>query len=475
LGVARRDRTKKEGWRELPAATRDARDMHALAKEIGFDARLMIDEEATSAALRSHLMDSADALTAGDTLLITFSGHGDSVWNGATSRKWPDELPGCDNPPIEDDHFDEAICLYDDDFLDNDFYTSWCAFQSGVRIVLIADCCYAGTISELRFDASDRGLLSRLPISASLAPRRRSMERHNIPPIVLLMAASRDDTRTRDGSVNGAFTGGLLRAWVARPESDTYIDFFDRVSAEARTSHPSIHTNYRIIGRDIEAMDRFEREAPFSLNPSPDRSIPHSEGSRSAPAPLSPEPHSTMTHTNLTITVAIGTSGGNTTPISNAPIVLFNHTMTINRVGFTHADGVYVFVDVPDGEYILMVMEPVARRFQILAQSVAGTDPETTVVFANNEEDRGRIVATVLVGAVPAVGRTVNVYTPGGTTPVLSKLTDSNGKAYFPGLTGTYDVAGVGNGSACTVRIPDVFVPEGDVDVPVVLPLPASC
>jgi metacaspase-1 len=90
-------------------------------------------EDGTRAGLLGALDAARDRLSAGDTLIVTYSGHGGTI---------PDIVSGTE--PVRN-----TLCLYDGMLVDVELAHAWSTFRSGVRIVMIADSCHSGSIARL--------------------------------------------------------------------------------------------------------------------------------------------------------------------------------------------------------------------------------------------------------------------------------------------------------------------------------------
>lgn len=103
--------------------------MAELANRAGYDGLLVLrGPEATCKAVDDAFAGAAQTLAGGDTLLITFSGHGTVVRDRNC-----DELG-----------WDEAWCLHDGILLDDKLAGFWKLFEAGVRIVVVAESCFSG-------------------------------------------------------------------------------------------------------------------------------------------------------------------------------------------------------------------------------------------------------------------------------------------------------------------------------------------
>jgi len=95
--------------------------------------RLLSDEGATKGAFRQTLLDLVAEASAGDLLLVYFSGHGTT---------------GPDLPPYDElDGRDEYLCSYGsspEEFIRDDELSDWLANLPVQRIIVILDTCYSG-------------------------------------------------------------------------------------------------------------------------------------------------------------------------------------------------------------------------------------------------------------------------------------------------------------------------------------------
>ena len=121
------------------------RDMEVLAKALEYEPRTVIlTKDATVTRMTGALTTAAQSLSAGDTLLLTYSGHGGQVpdKNGDESKKGADEIGEYA------DEYDETWVLYDRQLVDDELYTLWSEFAANVRIIVLSDSCHSGTVTR---------------------------------------------------------------------------------------------------------------------------------------------------------------------------------------------------------------------------------------------------------------------------------------------------------------------------------------
>jgi hypothetical protein len=219
------------GWAgELNACEFDADDMRAIAEDAGFTSTTLLTQDGTSQAVLEALRRSAAELESGDTLLLTYSGHGG-------------QIP--DTNSDEADVQDETWVLFDRQVLDDELYAAYSNFAAGVRIAVFSDSCHSGTVTRVGppvasgtsgtatpiFQPAAVGARSRA-MPAALAQRdflrRKSLYegiQHAGPSedadfkaaeaqaSILLISGCQDNQLSLDGTHNGLFTATLLTVW----------------------------------------------------------------------------------------------------------------------------------------------------------------------------------------------------------------------------------------------------------------------
>ncbi|WP_432836864.1 caspase family protein [Dactylosporangium sp. CA-092794] len=212
---------------DLSGCRNDADDWAGALMARGFDTRRLIDSAASGAAIRTGIREMLTRSTAGDAVVITYSGHG----------TWVPDANG-DEP----DHRDEALCPHDTmengPLLDDELHELFALAAPGVRTVLISDSCHSGTLTRLNHPIGDHpGRTRFLPPSSFLTPQQRlraallttNPRKPDPRPTALLLSGCRDTEysydATFDGRPNGAFTYVALSALATLPETATYRDW----------------------------------------------------------------------------------------------------------------------------------------------------------------------------------------------------------------------------------------------------------
>lgn len=233
IGVNRVDQSHYLGLEELKAAVNDAKDYQTIAKEIfGYQKTgLLLDEQASTHNVKSHLLAAADQLSPGDIFFLSYSGHGGLVEDPHFRIKG-------------DEPYDQTWCLYDRQLLDDELYEAFKKFKPGVRILVISDSCHSGSVTRevtARSTSAEASLaqqenefttkladflresdLRSKEVPTDLARRinsrqadlystlqdkyKKNSKTEDIGASVRLFAACQDNQITFDGKDNGRFT-----------------------------------------------------------------------------------------------------------------------------------------------------------------------------------------------------------------------------------------------------------------------------
>lgn len=236
----------------------DARDMEALAKAQGFHTATLLTDQATGDRIVQGIRRAADQLRAGDMFLLTFSGHG---WH----------LP--DKNGDEVDKQDEAWVAYDRPVIDDELYLEFARFAPGVRLVVVSDSCFSGTIGGAVRPPPGQGPPKGMPpgvevVGQEVRPQqlRRATAREPLRAQVLTLSACKDDEEAYCGYPNSIFTGVLVEVWNGGAFDGDYRTFLHAIRAKC--------PDYQSPQEQLEGPSQPDllSERPFTINPSP----PHS-------------------------------------------------------------------------------------------------------------------------------------------------------------------------------------------------------
>jgi len=271
VGLNEVDPKHYQGWNgKLVACEFDANDMEKLASERGFDSEKLLTKQATAEALTSALKKASQKLDSGDTLLLTYSGHGGQVPDANGDEK---------------DRMDETWVLYNRQMVDDELYSLFGTFKPGVRIAIFSDSCHSGTVAKDAMDAVGPDRMARSVNGGdSQQPRVKGMpdevvrsvyeankdeydgiqkslppfDKANIGASVILTSGCQDNQTSLDGDKNGLFTQTLLEVWNNGAFNSGYRTFRRRI---ARQMPPWQSPNLFIVGAPDPT---FANQVPFT-------------------------------------------------------------------------------------------------------------------------------------------------------------------------------------------------------------------
>ncbi|WP_153160308.1 caspase family protein [Zoogloea sp. 1C4] len=220
---------------DLNGCVNDANDWAAALAARGFAVTKLLDAQATKAAMVSAMSGLISGAAKGDTVVITYSGHG----------TWVPDQNG-DEP----DGRDEALCPWDIGsgkvLLDDEIAVIFTNHAPGVRVLLISDSCHSGSVTRGDDSDLDPGMPRArfLPPGVwmkpdALAPAAKALTLPTLSGLSrsggdLLMAGAKDSQFSWDtsfkGRPNGAFTYYALKALAALPANASYADWFKAIT-----------------------------------------------------------------------------------------------------------------------------------------------------------------------------------------------------------------------------------------------------
>jgi len=255
------------GWDgALTGCINDAHDLAAVAAAEGYRTSILVDRQATAAAVLAAIRSAAGKLKPHDVFLLTFSGHGGQLDD---AEDYTDEPRG----------FDETWACWDRQLLDDEVHAALAGFTRDVRIIVVSDASHCGTVVRnamapsppvrtpdgarrarivpaavsARDIARRRGTYARARNNAR-AELRRSMAKQRtltrrqaglrkptccIAARFVLLAGCHDNQVAYDGPGNGTFTAALLGVWNGGRFNATYPELLSAVRARltAQTPH----------------------------------------------------------------------------------------------------------------------------------------------------------------------------------------------------------------------------------------------
>lgn len=123
---------------DLRGCVNDAEDWTETLEDYGYRVSGLLNDQATKAAMKTAMSALISGAEAGDSLVITFSGHGTYQ-------------PDMDND--ESDELDEALCPYDiqrggSALTDDEIHEIFNQRKEGVSLVFLSDSCHSGTVTR---------------------------------------------------------------------------------------------------------------------------------------------------------------------------------------------------------------------------------------------------------------------------------------------------------------------------------------
>jgi metacaspase-1 len=134
VGVDRLDANHYGGAFALASCVNDARKMQEIAESLGYSTSILENEQATVANFTGFMRGAISDLVAGDSLMITFSGHGSQLPNSSDDA--------------ETDMLDETLCFYDRMLVDDELYALLGQFREGIRVHAVFDSCHSATVTK---------------------------------------------------------------------------------------------------------------------------------------------------------------------------------------------------------------------------------------------------------------------------------------------------------------------------------------
>jgi hypothetical protein len=218
----------------LTRSEETAWQMAELACQAGYQAiHVLRGPEATRQAVGTLLADAAHALRAGQTLFVSFSGHGSRVR----------DLDG-----DERDGWDETWCLHDADLVDDELAGYWRLLPAGARALVVAESCFGAGGGRLGDDGMARtrpwDVAPDRPVYRSAGPGPwRDVKQAAQPPSsciararahddgirasVLMLAGASEDRHAQEG----VYTPRLLEVWEGGAFRGSYCDLHREVCA----------------------------------------------------------------------------------------------------------------------------------------------------------------------------------------------------------------------------------------------------
>lgn len=227
--------------------------MAELAHQAGYASlQMLLGEAATRQAVIDALGHAADALGEGDSLLVSFSGHGC-------------HLPGVN--VAERCRRDQGLHLRDGVLVDDELVECWRRFKPGVKIVAVVESCHsAGMAREDEWDdiffprvssgptygggVVYRGGISRGNGAPAPCISSAPADTYDIAASVLLLAASSEHQTAQDG----LYSAYLLKAWNGGRFTGSYCSLHRQVCEGVMSRNANQHPQIMVLGNGSPAL-----------------------------------------------------------------------------------------------------------------------------------------------------------------------------------------------------------------------------
>ena len=241
IGLNVVDPGKYGGWNgQLAGCINDANAMEAVASQLGYAAAdKLIDGEATAANVIEALEMAASQVEAGDTLLVTYSGHG-----GQVRDLNKDESSG-----PRPDRKDETWVLFDRMVLDDELNVVWTSLPPGARVIVVSDSCHSGSVTReigdvvrtMPADKNEAHVKANRALYQEIAASVSKDAASAVPAArVVLVSGCQDDEVSYDGKKNGAFTEALLKTWNKGKFKGTITELHQKTTGRLTRQHPNL-------------------------------------------------------------------------------------------------------------------------------------------------------------------------------------------------------------------------------------------
>ena len=202
---------------DLKGCVNDANDWAGLLEGFGFETRKILDAEATKSSILSAFGTLVTEASAGDVVVVTYSGHGTQV---------------LDQSGDEADSYDEALYVYDGSIVDDDLRAVLEQTNRDAQVIFISDSCFSGTVTRALISESSKPRFVKtdeIPPAAVLKKRFLAKVTEEEMVEVLLTGCS-DSEYSYDAYINGRWNGAMTANAVSIMNPDlTYSEFYSRL------------------------------------------------------------------------------------------------------------------------------------------------------------------------------------------------------------------------------------------------------
>lgn len=202
---------------QLRGCINDARAIEASVRPLAASTRVLLDEQVNRASFVGAWRDMVANAALGDTLLLTYSGHGGQE---------PEHVKGSEPSGFDDtlilSPFDTCMpSLREERIIDDEIAGLFSSIRGRNKVIFVADACHSGTMTRGAVDARiDETLTYRkVPAYDYASAMPSAVKIDAVPdnddqPHVLFFAGCEDDESVPEIRINGAFHGALSVAFA---------------------------------------------------------------------------------------------------------------------------------------------------------------------------------------------------------------------------------------------------------------------
>ena len=265
---------KGKPWNgKLNGCENDAKSMQKLANSQGFESTILLRKKATCQQIINEIRSAAQQLQNGDIFFFSYSGHGGQAWDISGDEPSKEAASAA---IMEAGGKDETFCFYDRQFLDDEMNKYLALFKSGVRILVLSDCCHSGTNTRDVTEESENARIATVKqISFTASNETTKFNRAlyqaawndtlktgtKLKSTVLLLSACQDSQLARDGNTNGAFTEALIKAW----NNGNFKGAYRQLQQATSKFIPKDYNQTPNYYREGASNSAFEQQQPFTI------------------------------------------------------------------------------------------------------------------------------------------------------------------------------------------------------------------
>lgn len=266
---------------KLNACENDAKAMQKIADSEDFDSNILLTRNATHTNVIKGIRVASRKLQSGDIFFLSYSGHGSQAWDfsGDEPSNEAASTVGDNVPDMAAGAKDETFCFYNRFFRDDEMNKYLGEFKSGVRIIVVSDCCHSGTIvkqvgrddsqeeeqlvaRQIPFDEA-QNIIKANKVTYKAAWNDTGKAKSSLKASVLLLSACKDSQLSNElkGAKNGVFTQALLDVW----SNGNFKGNYKQLQQATIKKIPAKYKQTPSYFTDGAANKAFEQQQPFTI------------------------------------------------------------------------------------------------------------------------------------------------------------------------------------------------------------------